>query len=54
MKFSIMTLFPAMIDSILNESIIGRARKNKIIDVNCYDIRTAESMTILSAAVAEW
>ncbi len=39
MKFSIMTLFPSMVDSILNESIIGRARKNKIIHIDCFDIR---------------
>ncbi len=34
-----MTLFPEMVDRILNESIIGRARKNNIISVDCVDIR---------------
>ncbi len=39
MKFTVMTLFPAMVDQVLNESIIGRARKNNIISVDCVDIR---------------
>lgn len=39
MKFTVMTLFPAMVDQALNESIIGRARKNDIISVDCVDIR---------------
>ncbi|MBQ7089563.1 MAG: tRNA (guanosine(37)-N1)-methyltransferase TrmD, partial [Clostridia bacterium] len=39
MKFTVMTLFPDMVDRILNESIIGRARKNNIISVDCIDIR---------------
>lgn len=39
MKFTVMTLFPDMVDRILGESIIGRARKNNIISVDCVDIR---------------
>ena len=39
MRFDIMTLFPDMLDSIFNESIIGRARKNGLVDINCYNIR---------------
>ncbi len=39
MKFTVMTLFPEMIDRILGESIIGRARKNNIISVDCVNIR---------------
>lgn len=39
MKFTVMTLFPAMVDNVLNESIIGRARKNNFISVDCMDIR---------------
>ncbi|MBQ8893043.1 MAG: tRNA (guanosine(37)-N1)-methyltransferase TrmD [Clostridia bacterium] len=39
MKFTVMTLFPAMVDRVLNESIIGRARKKDIISVDCVDIR---------------
>ncbi len=39
MKFTVMTLFPELVDHTLNESIIGRARKNNIISVDCVDIR---------------
>ncbi len=39
MTFNIMTIFPAEVDAFLSSSIIGRARKKGIIDVNCYDIR---------------
>lgn len=34
-----MTLFPELVDSVLSESIIGRARKNNYIDVRLYNIR---------------
>ena len=34
-----MTLFPEFVDNILNESIIGRARKSGAIDVKCHNIR---------------
>lgn len=34
-----MTLFPEFVDGILNESIIGRARKSGAIDVRCHNIR---------------
>lgn len=34
-----MTLFPDMVDNILGESIIGRARKNNFIDVRLHNIR---------------
>lgn len=39
MRFDIMTLFPALVDGVLSESIIGRARKAGIIDVRAYNIR---------------
>lgn len=39
MRFDIMTLFPATIEAVLGESIIGRARKNGIITVQAHDIR---------------
>lgn len=39
MIFDIMTLFPELVERILSESIIGRAQKNKIIEVNCHNIR---------------
>ncbi len=34
-----MTLFPALVEGVLSESIIGRARKEGIISLECYDIR---------------
>ncbi len=39
MKFDIMTLFPDMMNGILSESIIGRARENNLIQINCHNIR---------------
>lgn len=39
MTFSVMTLFPEMIRSAVGQSITGRAIQNKIITVNCYNIR---------------
>lgn len=39
MRIDIMTLFPEMVDNVLSESIIGRARNAGIIDINAYNIR---------------
>lgn len=39
MRFDIMTLFPDLVDTVLSESIIGRARKAGIIDVYAHNIR---------------
>ena len=39
MRFDIMTLFPALIETLLSESIIGRARKAGILEINTYNIR---------------
>ena len=39
MRFDIMTLFPDLVDTVLGESIIGRARESGAIDVRCYNIR---------------
>ncbi len=39
MKFDVMTLFPDMVNSVLKESIIGRAEKNGAISVECHNIR---------------
>lgn len=39
MKFHIITIFPEIFDSYLNESILGRAIKNKIISFNFYNSR---------------
>ena len=39
MRFDIMTLFPDLVNNILNESIIGRAQKSGVIEVECHNIR---------------
>ena len=39
MKFHVMTLFPGLVRGILDESIIGRAQKNGIVELQCYNIR---------------
>ena len=39
MKFDILTLFPDLVDRILGESIIGRARTAGIIEVKTHQIR---------------
>ena len=39
MRIDILTLFPEMVDGVLSESIIGRARNNNIIEINCINIR---------------
>lgn len=39
MRFDIMTLFPSFVEGILGESIIGRAQKSGVIEVNTYNIR---------------
>lgn len=37
MRFHIITIFPEMFDSYLKESIIGRAIKNKLVDIKFYN-----------------
>lgn len=39
MRIDVATLFPEMCQTILNESIIGRAQKKGILTVNCHNIR---------------
>ena len=39
MRMDIMTLFPQLVDTVLSESIIGRARTAGILDIRCHDIR---------------
>ena len=39
MRIDIMTLFPETVSSVLHESIIGRAAKKGIIEINCVQIR---------------
>ena len=39
MRIDILTLFPEMCESVLSESIIGRARENGFVEINCVNIR---------------
>ncbi len=39
MKFSVMTLFPEMVEGTLSQSIIGRAQKNGCLEIECKNIR---------------
>lgn len=39
MQIDILTLFPEMCETVLSESIIGRARKKEIINIECHQIR---------------
>ena len=39
MRIDILTLFPEMCSSVLSESIIGRARANGFVEIECTDIR---------------
>lgn len=37
--FDILTLFPMMVEGVLSESIIGRARERGLVDIICHNIR---------------
>ena len=39
MRIDILTLFPQMCDTVMSESIIGRARQSGKVEINCIDIR---------------
>ena len=39
MRIDVLTLFPAMFEGVLNESIMARALKNKIAEINVIDFR---------------
>ncbi len=39
MRIDIITLFPEMCDTVLSESIIGRARKKGIVELECHQLR---------------
>ena len=39
MKITILTIFPEMFESVLRSSILGRAREQGLIEVECVDIR---------------
>jgi tRNA (guanine37-N1)-methyltransferase len=39
MKFDILTLFPELFSTVMGESIIGRAQKNGLVEINAVNIR---------------
>lgn len=39
MRFDILTLFPDLINTVLNESIIGKAQKSGILEIHAHNIR---------------
>ena len=39
MTFEVLTLFPAMMEAVFSESILGRARESGAVDIRCTDIR---------------
>ena len=39
MKFDIITIFPELFKGFLNESLLARAQKNKLIKINTHDLR---------------
>ncbi|PIP66825.1 MAG: tRNA (guanosine(37)-N1)-methyltransferase TrmD [Parcubacteria group bacterium CG22_combo_CG10-13_8_21_14_all_41_9] len=39
MRFDIITIFPNIFDSYLNESILGRAQKNGLVEIKTHDLR---------------
>ena len=39
MRIDIITLFPEMCDTVLNESVIGRARKKGVMEIVCHQLR---------------
>ncbi len=39
MRFDILTIFPNIFDSYLNESILNRAQKKKLVDIRIHDLR---------------
>ncbi len=39
MRIDILTLFPEMCESVLSQSIVGRARKDNLVEINCRQIR---------------
>ncbi len=39
MKVDIISIFPGLIESFFDYGVIGRARKNKLFEINCIDLR---------------
>ena len=39
MRFDVLTLFPDMLETVFNESIIGRARRSEAVEIECHQLR---------------
>ena len=39
MRIDVFTLFPNLVDAFCSESLLGRARNEKIVDLRCHDLR---------------
>ncbi|MBA3850500.1 MAG: tRNA (guanosine(37)-N1)-methyltransferase TrmD, partial [Opitutus sp.] len=39
MRIDVLTLFPAMLDGFLSESMIGRAREAKLLEISVRNVR---------------
>ena len=39
MKIDVVTLFPQMLDGVLSESMMGRARRNGLVDICVHNLR---------------
>ena len=39
MRIDILTLFPETVDAFLNASIIGRGRREGLLDIRCVNVR---------------
>ena len=39
MRIAILTIFPEMFESVLHSSILGRARREKLVEIEPVDIR---------------
>jgi tRNA (guanine37-N1)-methyltransferase len=40
MKIDVLTIFPGMFDGPLTESLVGKAREKKLVEINIFDIRS--------------
>ena len=49
MRIDVFTLFPKLVDDFCSESLLGRARKENLVDLRTHDLRehTTECTTVL-------
>ena len=60
LRIDVFTIFPEMVDQFCDASLLGRARREGVLEVNSHDLRkrppmpTARSTTHRSAAEPAW